>query len=192
MKQKAVAAIKGLAVSVGMVLVFLINADANAQLPDRSLSLADLAFQLKTPENIAHYLWRNFAFEYDRRLFGREEYRQPAEEFMANSRGDCEDFANLAYHLLRLNGFEAFLMNIYGSGFAHTVCVFKENGRYQAIDGSDLKRVEAEDLKELAGRLRPFWKDATLGVPLKARGKDGFFVHLAKSLQAQNSLQTSA
>ena len=192
MKKKAVAAVKGLAVSVGMVLVFLITADANAQLLDRSLSLADLALHLRTPENIAHYLWRNFIFETDQRLFGREEYRQSPEEFLSNQRGDCEDFANLAYNLLRLNGFETALMNIYGDGFAHTVCVFKENGRYQAIDGSDLKRTEAENLNDLAAQLRPFWKEVKIGVPLKAKGENGFFVRFAKSLQAKQSLQTFA
>ena len=188
MKKKAVAAAQGLAISVVLGIVLFITADANAQLPDRNLSLADLAQQLKTPDNIAHYLWRNFLFENDQRLFGREEYRQSAEEFLSNHRGDCEDFANMAYTLLRLNGIEAFLMNIYGSHFAHTICIFKENGKYQAIDGSDLKRVQAENLGELAGRIHPSWKEAKVGTPLKARGENGFFVQFAKSLQAKSSL----
>ncbi len=188
MKKKAIAAAKGFAVSIGLLFVFFLTADANAQLPDRNLSLADVAHQLKTPENIAHYLWRNFVFENDWRLFGREEYRQSPEEFLSNKRGDCEDFANMAYQLLRLNGFEAFLMNIYGDRFAHTVCIFKMNGNYQAIDGSDLKQVTAKNLNELANKIRPFGKTATVGIPLKTHGENGFFVHFTKSFNIQNSL----
>ncbi len=183
MKKKAVAAAQGIAVSIGLLLVFFLTADANAQLPDRSLSLADLAHQLKTPENIAQYLWRNFVYENDRRLFGREDYRQSPEEFLSNKRGDCEDFANMAYQLLRLNGFEAFLMNIYGDRFAHTVCIFKENGKYRAIDGSDLKQIPAKDLNELANQIRPFGKTASIGIPLKAHGENGFGVHFTKNFK---------
>lgn len=180
---KAIAAAKGVAVSIGILLVFLMTAEANAQLSDRPLSLAELAHQLRTPESIAHYLWRNFIFESDWRVFGREEYRQSSEEFLSNRRGDCEDFANMAYQLLRLNGYEAFLMNIYGERLAHTVCVFKVNGEYQVIDGSDLKQVTAKSLNELARKIRPSGKEAKIGVPLQAHGENGFFVHFAKSFQ---------
>ena len=192
MKKKAIAAAKGFALSVGLALVFLITADANAQLPDRILSLADIAHHLKTPDKIGDYLWRNFLSDSDWRVFGREEYRQSPNEFLSTGRGDCEDFANMAYHLLRLNGFEAFLMNIYGSNSGHTVCVFKENGRYQVIDGSELKRVNAENLNDIASKIRPSWKEAKVGVPLEKQGENGFFVRFAKSMQAQNSLQTFA
>ena len=191
MKKKAVAAVMGLALSIS-VLVLLIMSDANAQLPDRNLSLVEIAHQLQTPDNIAHYLWRNFLFESDWRLYGREEYRQSAEEFLSAGRGDCEDFANMAYTLLRLNGIEAFLMNIYGEHFAHTICIFKENGRLQAIDGSELKRLEAENLNDAADHIRPDWKQAKVGTPLKTQGENGFFTRFAKSLQANHSLQTFA
>ena len=191
MKKKAVAAATGLALSM-VVLVFLIMSDANAQLPDRNLSLAEIAHQLRTPDNIAHYLWRNFLFESDWHLYGREEYRQSAEEFLSAGRGDCEDFANMAYTLLRFNGIDAYLMNIYGNRFAHTICIFKENGKYQAIDGSELKRIEAENLNELAAQIHPEWNQAKVGTPLNASGKNGFFIHFAKSLQANHSLQTFA
>ena len=192
MKKKAVAAAKGFAISVVLGLVLFITADANAQLPDRSLSIVDLAQHLRTPENIAHYLWRNFLFETDQHQFGREEYRQSPEEFLSNRQGDCEDFANMAYKLLRLNGFDAFLMNIYGEDFAHTICIFKENGKYQAIDGSELRRLQAESLNDLANQIQPSWKEVKVGTPLNTNGKNGFFVRFAKSLQAQNSLQTFA
>ena len=192
MKHKAIAATTGLAVSVVLGLVLFFSADANAQLPDRSLSLGDLARQLRTPENIANYLWRNFLFENDTNLFGREEYRQTAEEFLSNGRGDCEDFANMAYTLLRLNGVQAYLMNIYGDSFAHTVCVFKNNGKYEAIDGSDLKRVGAENLNDLVRQIRPEWKEAKIGTPTAQHGENGFFVQFAKSLQAKRSLKTFA
>lgn len=180
---KAIAAAKGVAVSIGLLLVLLMTAEVNAQLSDRTLSLAELARQLRTPESIANYLWRNFIFESDWRVFGKEEYRQSPEEFLSNRRGDCEDFANMAYQLLRLNGYEAFLLNIYGDRLAHTICIFKVGGEYQAIDGSALKQVAAKSLNELVHKIRPSGKEARIGIPLKGHGENGFSVQFAKSFR---------
>lgn len=62
--KKGVAAYWVFAVSLVLV-TFVVTAEAKAQLLDRNLSLRDLANQLQTPEDIAHYLWRHFSFESD-------------------------------------------------------------------------------------------------------------------------------
>ncbi len=157
MKLHAVAALRVFAVSLVLVSNIAI-AEANAPLLDRSLSLSFLASELQTPEKIAKYMWKHFLFEQDQRQFGQEEYWQTPEEFLQTQKGDCEDFAVFATALLRLNGVNAFTLNIYGDGFAHTVAVFEENGLYHVIDGTDVVRYEAPTLQELLTKIHPFWK----------------------------------
>ena len=156
--KKPIAAIGLFAASLVLFLFSSLTAEANAQLLDRTLSLANLSLELKTPENIAHYMWRNFVFETDQRQFGREEYWQSPQELMQTRKGDCEDFAVFAYELLKRQGIQTFLLNVYGGSFAHTVCVFKDKGKYQIIDGSDIKRVNASSLDELSKKIYPFWE----------------------------------
>lgn len=141
---------------------FVFNAETRAQLPDRILSLQELSNQLITPRAIADYLWKNFIFEEDQRLFGKEDYWQSPQEFLSNKKGDCEDFALFASHLLKIQGVKSFMLNIYGSKGGHTVCAFKENGRYQAFDGSDFKKVDARSLNELISKIDPTWKKAAI------------------------------
>ena len=133
--------------ALGVVIAFFtMNAEAKAQILDRSLSLRELAGKLQTPDDIAHYLWRNIGFEEDQTQFGQEEYWQSPEELLTTRQGDCEDFANFANELLRMNGYSSFLLNLYGGSSDHTVCVFKENGKYNVIDGAEVLRFEANDL----------------------------------------------
>ncbi|MBU3759729.1 MAG: transglutaminase domain-containing protein [Candidatus Omnitrophica bacterium] len=125
-------------------------------------SLQNLSSELTTPEKIARYLWRHFAYEKDQTQFGAEEYWQSAEEFLANRRGDCEDFALLASALLQQAGRTAFTVNIYGSGYAHTICVYIEDGKYSAIDGSDLKKFQADNLEGLLSAIHSDWSRAAI------------------------------
>lgn len=112
---------------------------------------------LKTPEDIARYAWKNFRFERDQRHFGKEEYWQSPEEFIRNKAGDCEDFALFTQTLLKRNGHPAFLLNVYGGRFAHTVVVFKRDGKYHAVDGASVIRKGFDRLEDLARYVYPFW-----------------------------------
>lgn len=172
MKIKAVAAIRVIAVGIALVLTSTGIAQANTPLLDRTLSLTDLSTQLNTPEKIAKYMWRNFLFEKDQRQFGQEEYWQTPEEFMSTKKGDCEDFASFAASMLRANGVNAFILNVYGDRFAHTVVAFEENGLYQVIDGTDVIRFNAKDMKELLKKIYPFWKSGAIvkASPLQKTG----------------------
>lgn len=151
-----------LSLTVGL---FVSYAETKAQLPDRILSLQELSFQLSSPRAIADYLWKNFLFEDDQRLFGKEDYWQTPEEFFSNKKGDCEDFAIFANDLLKSQGVQSFILNIYGGKEGHTICVFKQNGRYQAIDGSDFKPMDAASLNELITKIEPAWKNAAIVSP---------------------------
>ena len=140
-----------------------------------------LAGELKTPDDVARYLWRNFSFEDDQRQFHQNEYWQSPEEFLKNRRGDCEDFAVMAQALLKAMGIKSFLLNVYGSGYAHTLCVFEEGGKYQVIDGDRVRRYKAASLEELSRKIHPFWKSSAVVVPSPAT-KSGRIVKLfAKS-----------
>lgn len=157
-----IATVRLFAVSAALVL-FAFVAEAKAQIFSQSpLSLQTLSAELTSPEKIARYLWRNFAYEKDQSQFGTEEYWQSADQFLSNRKGDCEDFAVLARELLKQSGHKAFIVNIYGTRYAHTICVFIENGKYQAIDGSELKRINAGNLESLMSTINKDWKRAAI------------------------------
>lgn len=115
-----------------------------------------------TPEAIAHYFWKHYSYETDQQQFGKEEYWQSPEEFLQNKKGDCEDFALMQQALLKLNGYASFLVNVYSLKTAHTVCVFKDQGTYGVIDGTDVKRFDAANIQDLFTAIHPFWRQGTL------------------------------
>jgi hypothetical protein len=191
MRNTAVAAIRLFALSFVLLHIMSV-AEAKAQPLDRSLSFQDLAFQLKTPETIARFLWENFAFEDDQRQFGKAEHWQSPEEFLKNHKGDCEDFARFAYEVFKLNGTTAFLLNVYGETFGHTVCVFKENGKYQIIDGTEVRRYDAENLNDLAAQIYPFWETGAIVTPATDSHESVILTQFAKSLEIKKNLSTFA
>ena len=132
--------------------------------------LADLAYSLRTPEAVAHYMWRHFAYESDQVHFAQEDRWQSPEELMTSGRGDCEDFALFAHEILSRNRIPSFLLSLYGRGYGHTVCVFKEGGRYNVIDGVRLRRYGAGTLEGLFEEIYPFWKKAAI-VGLSSSGQ---------------------
>lgn len=180
--------------AVGVVVfIFCIGtAEAKAQTLDQNPSLRDLATKLQTPENIAKYLWKNFLFENDQRLFGTEEHWQSPEEFLKNRKGDCEDFALFAHEMLKANGISSFLLNVYGGRFAHTVVVFKEDGKYHVIDGSDVRRLGAGNLREVASEIYPHWKTAAIVAPAATSGNGRILTEIERNLAANRRIATSA
>lgn len=169
MTKKSVAALWVLALTCVLLFNFH-TTDAKAQFTDQSLSLQDIAFRISSPDKIANYLWKNFKFESDRSIFGQEDYWQTPNEFLSRGKGDCEDFAVFAQYLLKQRGISSFILNIYGRGEGHTVCVFKENGKYQAIDGTKVFQVDANSLQELSEKIDPFWEKAAIVSPTANHG----------------------
>ena len=162
MKRNIGARLLGLA---GIMVVCLAGTSpGNAQIFEPQISLRDLAPSLSTPELIAHFMWQHFSFESDPVHFGRKDYWQSPEELFIARRGDCEDFALFAQELLKRNGIPSFLMSIYGKGVGHTVCVFKENGKYHVIDGVRVARYGSKTLQELSSEINPFWQKAAIVV----------------------------
>lgn len=160
MKQKTIAAFGSFAASTVLFLIFM-TAEADAQLLDRTLSLGNLAHNLRTPQDVAFYIWRHFDFENDQRQFGREDYWQSPAEMLQNQKGDCEDFAIFAREILKKNGIAAFVVNLY-SGKSHSICIFKNHGLYGAVDGGNYVAADFKDLSSLLAYLDPFWKKAAI------------------------------
>lgn len=126
-------------------------------------TLSGLAQSCPTPEALARFLKREIRFQKDRNLFGQPDYWQGPEESLARRGGDCEDYAILAQAVFTLQGKEAFLLSLYGPhGYAHTVCVFIEEGRYNLINEDRLLRYRAQSIQELATFLYPAWRWAAV------------------------------
>lgn len=136
--------------------------DANAQVFTRPTLPVSNTSSLQSPDAIANFLWKNFRFEEDQVNFGKAEYWQSPEEFMTNKAGDCEDFAVMAKELLTSIGKKAFILNVYGKKFAHTVCVFVDNGKYQIIDMTEVKIYNASSLEELMSKIYPHWETGAI------------------------------
>lgn len=133
-----------------------------AAIPSPAYSVQNLATQLATPEEIARFIFRHFSVESDQKQFGKEEFWQTPEELLSNGKGDCEDFAFFANSVLKANGVSSFLVNVYGKKFAHTICVFQENGAFHVIDGDEVKRFEAQTLEELFSKIYHHWESAQI------------------------------
>lgn len=192
MQGKNIAALKALVISF-ILGVGTISAEAWAQIPSSGvLSIQELASRLQTPEDIAHYLWRHFRFETDRTQFGADEYWQLPEELLANGKGDCEDFALFAQALLKEKGIASFVLSIYGNRYAHTVCIFKENGKFNVIDGTKVIRLNSDDLRHVMTHLYPFWKKGVIVTPHKKSKKGRILSTFEKMVRTQQVLATSA
>ena len=118
-----------------------------------------VARSYSTPEQLARFLNARLTFQEDLSLFGQVDYWQAPEEVLVRGRGDCEDYALLANDLLKRQGKETFVFSLYGPrGYAHTVCVFVEGGRYSLLNQDRLVRTRAASLEELAGKLCRDWE----------------------------------
>ena len=156
-----------LAVAVWLASVPPITAE------NTSTSLDKLAFLYTTPKTIAAFLKHEFTFERDWDLFGEAEHWQTPQEFLTKRKGDCEDYALLAQGLLVRNGIEAYVFSLYGEGYAHTVCVFVEEGRYNVINQDRVRYYRTKSLEALASAIYPAW---TVGAISEQIGTEGRLV----------------
>lgn len=130
-----------------------------------------------TPEALVQFFQQQMTFEEDIRLFSEVDYWQTPEEFLARRAGDCEDYALLAEAVLRNLRMEAFVFSLYGEGgYAHTVCVFVEEGRYHVINQDRLLRLKAKTLEELAEALYARWTWGAVAERAGARGRGIRFI----------------
>ena len=79
---------------------------------------------------------------------GIEEHWQDPHTTHELKRGDCEDYALYAWHVLRRNGHETHILAVFAGDEGHAVCVVREDGHYHTVCNEGLKRL----------RLRPHGK----------------------------------
>ena len=137
--------------SLGMVPVSGQEAETSAGVPA-------VARLYATPEALSAFLKKEMVFREDREIFGRSDYWQPPEEFLRRRQGDCEDYALLTQAVLERQGKEALVFSLYGPGYAHTVCFFREGGRYHIFNQDKVIRCSAASLEEAASFLCPHWE----------------------------------
>lgn len=130
-----------------------------ARRPDR-LSL--LAQEIKDPEGLSQYMKKNFTYRSDSRNYGKDEFWQSAEEMMGQKVGDCEDYAAFAKAILERLGFQTTIVSVYWNTNAHTVAVFKADGKLGYFDLHKLKTSRADSVADLAGDIHGGWDYAAL------------------------------
>lgn len=157
-----------------LVLASSRHAQPNQQASEGPDALIErLARTYPSPEALARFLRDAFAFQRDPDLFGEVERWQSPEEFVRRKAGDCEDYAVLATAILRRNGFEAYVLSLFGEeGYAHTVSVFVDHeGRYNMINQDRLRYYRATSLEALAWQLYPAWTVGAIAEPDGLRGR---------------------
>lgn len=166
--------------------------DARAQLPAGPIVLQNIAADISSPETLAKFMWKNFVYESDRRNKGKDEYWQSPEEFLSSQKGDCEDFALFARAILQMKGYKAFLVNVYGTRFAHTICVFEEAGKFNVIDGTDVRRYEAENLNQLLTEVYPHWKSGAIVAPSGKAKRGRILKQFERDIQLKHMMKAAA
>lgn len=148
----------------------ILRAETTLEGPEWTLEV--IASNYPTPKELAQFLKRQIRFERDVELFGQLDYWQTPEELLARRAGDCEDYALLAKAILEQQGKEAFLLSLYGpDNYAHTVCAFVENGRYNVINKDRLVRYRAKSIEQIASFLCPGWRWGAIAEPSGRTGR---------------------
>lgn len=124
-----------------------------------------------TPEQLADFLREQMTFREDKELFGRRDYWQSPEEFLRRREGDCEDYALLVQAVLERQGREAWVFSLYGPGYAHTVCIFREGGYYHIFNQDKVIRCKASSLEKAASILCPRWSWGAVARRFGRRGR---------------------
>ncbi len=143
-----------------------------------SPGLAAIARLYPTPDALGSFLEREITFREDRDLFGRSDYWQPPEEFLRRRQGDCEDYALLAQAVLKRHGKESLVFSLYGPGYAHTVCIFRDQGLFHVLNQDKVIRCAASSLEEAASFLYPRW---TWGAVARRFGRRGMAVRRVRN-----------
>lgn len=115
------------------------------------LPLEHVVRRFASPGAVNDYMQVCFAYTSDRVLHGEEELWQPPGATFRLRRGDCEDFAIFAWHVLRLNGHRAHVFAAFTGNAGHAVCAFREGDRYHTICNEGLRRTDVRAARSSAG-----------------------------------------
>ncbi|MBI3317278.1 MAG: transglutaminase-like cysteine peptidase [Candidatus Omnitrophica bacterium] len=124
-----------------------------------------------SPDDLSNFMKRNFKFTEDETLFGEIDYWQSPEEFYSRKKGDCEDYALFAQYVLARLNMESYVVSIYAAnGYAHTLLIYREGGRYQVLNEDRLIRYNASSLEDAIGQVNSDWSWAAIARRQDTRG----------------------
>jgi hypothetical protein len=90
---------------------------------------------------------------------------------LARKKGDCEDFALFANAALNDLGFESHVVSIYGkNGYAHTVTVYKQDGKYRVFNDGRLYKFDTETVPDALSKINSQWQWAAYTERKNERG----------------------
>lgn len=105
------------------------------------LSLPEVAREFGTPGQLDVYMRICFEYVSDADLHGIEEFWQAPETTHTLRRGDCEDYALFARHVLNACGYETHVFAAFTPDDGHAVCVFSEAGHYHTLCNLGIQRL---------------------------------------------------
>lgn len=114
--------------------------------------------KIRSPKDLSKYMRKNFKFVEDADNFNKVDYWQSPKEMLENKKGDCEDFAVFAHEALTELGIESQMVSMYGKNrFAHTVTVFKQDGKYSVFNDGRLYNYDTDKIEEVLTRIEATW-----------------------------------
>jgi len=112
-----------------------------------------------SPERLSAWLRRNIYYKTDVETHGVRDYWQHPEWTLRNREGDCEDFAWLAYEVLKKQGYSPELISVtHSNGNTHAVCAFFANLSWYHMSNWRMKKCDnALCLKDVAQYVYRNW-----------------------------------
>lgn len=135
------------------------------------MNLSPILEKIDSPKKLSKFMTKNFKFVEDQDNFGKVDYWQSPAEMLASKKGDCEDYALFADAALTDLGYESQVVSIYGTnGFAHTVAVYKQEGKYRVFNDGRLYKYDTDSLEEALSKIYREWQWAALTERRNDRG----------------------
>lgn len=135
------------------------------------LSLSPSLEKVQTPKDLSKFMTKKFKFVEDADNFHKTDYWQSPAEMLQNKKGDCEDFALFADSALKDLGYQSQVVSIYGkNGFAHTITVYLENGKYRVFNDGKLYKYDTDTIEESLTKIYREWQWAAFTERKNNRG----------------------
>lgn len=89
--------------------------------------------KLKTPYDIHDYFLNN-NFSYTEKHDKPFDNVQRPDQFIVNKSGDCDDFANFTYEVLKYHGYNVEMWLLFSRNYGHAVTLIKQKERVNIYD----------------------------------------------------------
>jgi len=140
--------------AIALFFFFLLNTPASgidhhptpAKDMDQEIQEFLSANKIQSLDDYVRWVEENLTFTSDEK---QDSWATPQETIRKRG-GDCEDLAFLNTVVLQQLGYEAKVIAVARSRYAHAMCLFKKDGRYHVFDNLQLKSINASTLPAVA------------------------------------------